>query len=53
MMIAFDGEYPGYGFAVHKGYGSSAHMRAIAGMGPCAIHRKTFRGVKEFTGQVP
>ncbi len=53
MMIVFDGEYPGYGFAVHKGYGSSAHMRAIAGMGPCAIHRKTFRGVKEFTGQVP
>ena len=53
MMIAFDAEYPGYGFAMHKGYGSSAHMRAIAGMGPCAIHRKTFRGVKEFAGQLP
>lgn len=53
MMIAFDAEYPGYGFAIHKGYGSSAHMRAIAGMGPCAIHRKTFRGVKEFAGQLP
>ena len=53
MMIAFDEEYPGYGFAIHKGYGSSAHMKAIAGMGPCAIHRKTFRGVKEFAGQAP
>jgi ribonuclease HII len=50
MMTCFDNEYPGYGFAVHKGYGSRAHLNAISSLGPCAIHRATFRGVKEFCG---
>lgn len=50
MMTCFDDEYPGYGFAIHKGYGSRAHLSAIADLGPCAIHRTTFRGVKEFVG---
>lgn len=50
MMIRFDDEYPGYGFAMHKGYGSPVHLRAISSLGPCAIHRATFRGVKEFVG---
>lgn len=50
MMTCFDDEYPGYGFAIHKGYGSRAHLSAIADFGPCAIHRTTFRGVKEFVG---
>lgn len=50
MMTSFDDEYPGYGFAIHKGYGSRAHLSAIADLGPCAIHRTTFRGVKEFVG---
>ncbi len=50
MMTYFDDEYPGYGFAIHKGYGSRAHLSAIADLGPCAIHRTTFRGVKEFVG---
>lgn len=48
LMVEMDKEYPGYGFAGHKGYGSAAHMAAIAQLGPCAIHRKTFRGVREF-----
>ncbi len=47
MMIDFDSRYPGYGFAEHKGYGCALHLEAIARIGPCAIHRKTFRGVKE------
>lgn len=47
LMMDFDRTYPGYGFAEHKGYGCAAHMAAIARIGPCAIHRKTFRGVKE------
>ncbi|HTP65119.1 MAG TPA: ribonuclease HII [Geobacteraceae bacterium] len=47
IMAAFESEYPGYGFAGHKGYGCAEHLAAIARIGPCAIHRKTFRGVKE------
>ncbi len=47
FMVKYDEVYPGYGFADHKGYGCVAHLAAIAEMGPCDIHRKTFRGVKE------
>jgi ribonuclease HII len=47
LMAGFDNQYPGYGFAGHKGYGCAAHLEAIARLGPCRIHRKTFRGVKE------
>jgi ribonuclease HII len=47
LMVVFDRVYNGYGFAAHKGYGCATHMAAIARLGPCAIHRKTFRGVKE------
>jgi len=47
LMTGFSDQYPGYGFAGHKGYGCAAHMEAIARLGPCVIHRKTFRGVRE------
>lgn len=47
LMAAYDQQYPGYGFAGHKGYGSAAHMAAIAQLGPSPIHRLTFRGVRE------
>ena len=47
IMLAYDKHYPEYGFAGHKGYGSAAHMQAIARCGPSPLHRKTFRGVKE------
>lgn len=47
MMLDYDLQYPGYGFAEHKGYGCASHLAAIAKLGPCPIHRKTFRGVKE------
>jgi ribonuclease HII len=47
LMCTYDVTYPGYGLAAHKGYGCASHMAAIAGLGPSAIHRKTFRGVKE------
>lgn len=47
LMLEYDGQYPGYGFAGHKGYGSAAHLAAIASLGPCPIHRLTFRGVRE------
>jgi ribonuclease HII len=47
MMKEYDREYPGYGFADHKGYGAASHLAAIAALGPCPIHRLTFRGVRE------
>ncbi|HEY6873709.1 MAG TPA: ribonuclease HII [Geobacteraceae bacterium] len=47
LMMEFGNSFPGYGLAGHKGYGCESHMAAIARLGPCEIHRKTFRGVKE------
>jgi ribonuclease HII len=41
-MRELDLEYPGYGFARHKGYGTPQHRAALAQMGLCAIHRKSF-----------
>ena len=35
-------EYPGYGFEIHKGYGTKAHYEALRNLGPSPIHRKTF-----------
>jgi ribonuclease HII len=43
MMERFDREYPGYGFAAHKGYPTAAHRDAIRQLGPCPIHRRSFR----------
>jgi len=42
MMQEFDAEFPGYGFAKHKGYGSRAHRKFLQEWGPCSIHRKSF-----------
>jgi len=46
-IIEADKLYPQYGFALHKGYGTKAHLEAIAKFGPCPIHRLTFKGVRE------
>jgi len=46
MMVELDGEYPGYGLAQHKGYGTAEHLEALQRLGPCPIHRKTFEPVK-------
>jgi ribonuclease HII len=43
----FDRIYPQYGFARHKGYGTAEHMQALLEHGPCPIHRKSFRPVKD------
>jgi ribonuclease HII len=45
IMRVMDIDYPGYGFAQHKGYGTPAHSKALAERGPCAIHRITFSNV--------
>jgi ribonuclease HII len=42
LMIGLDAQYPSYGFARHKGYGSLAHRKAIAEFGFSPVHRKTF-----------
>lgn len=43
LMIAFDKQYPEYGFAKHKGYPTAAHREAVKKYGFSPIHRKTFR----------
>lgn len=46
IMTALDAEYPGYGFARHKGYGTPEHLAALRRSGPCAIHRRSFAPVR-------
>ena len=48
MMWECHQKYPQYNFAKHKGYGTKEHRRAIEKFGICDLHRKTFRGVKEY-----
>lgn len=48
IMVAMAQEYPGYGFEIHKGYGTKAHYEALRAMGPSPIHRMTF--IKKFYG---
>lgn len=47
IMLEVDRQYPHYGFAAHKGYGSRQHIAAIEKYGPCPHHRKSFGGVAE------
>ena len=49
MMEAYAEDYPGYGFEVHKGYGTKAHYAALTEKGPSPIHRMTF--LKKFYGE--
>jgi ribonuclease HII len=42
LMLEFDRQWPKYGFAEHKGYGTAQHLAAIAAHGPCPIHRRSF-----------
>ena len=46
MMINYDREFPGYGFAEHKGYMTPRHMAALAELGPCVLHRRSFAPVR-------
>lgn len=48
LMKLYDEEFPEFGFGRHKGYGTKEHRKAIRTFGCCPIHRKTFRGVKEY-----
>lgn len=42
LLIEMDAQYPQYGFAVHKGYGTAAHTAALKEYGPCPEHRPSF-----------
>lgn len=45
MMRAHAAHYPGYGFESHVGYGTPAHLEALARLGPCPLHRRSFAPV--------
>jgi len=46
LMQAHHGRWPVYGFNRNKGYGTAAHLAALAEHGPCPIHRRSFRPVR-------
>ena len=46
LMLEFEQMYPGYGFALHKGYGTPEHLQALHRLGPCPIHRRSFAPLK-------
>ena len=46
MMDELEQQYPGYGFAVHKGYGTPQHLEALRKLGVTPVHRKTFEPVR-------
>lgn len=49
IMQRMDAEYPGYGFARHKGYGTAGHLRALRERGPTPIHRRSFAPVSQLS----
>lgn len=46
-MVALARDYPGYGFELHAGYGTKQHQEALRRHGPVAVHRKSFRPIRE------
>lgn len=51
LLVAMEDEYPGYGFAAHKGYGTRVHLEALTRLGPCPAHRRTFAPVRAAADQ--
>jgi len=52
MMVEMDALYPGYGFALHKGYGVPVHAEALDRLGPSPIHRRAFGRVRRMVEQL-
>jgi len=46
LMLEYHAQWPEYGFADHKGYGTEKHLAALAKLGPCPIHRRSFAPLK-------
>ena len=53
LMRALDREYPKYGFARNKGYGTAEHLAALKRIGPCACHRRSFAPVTQMELDLP
>lgn len=53
LMREFEDQFPGYGFARHKGYGTAAHLEALQRLGPCPQHRRSYSPVREALGWQP
>lgn len=53
LLVALDAQFPGYGFARHKGYATLAHRRAIDMLGPCEAHRRSFAPVRDYDSIFP
>ena len=47
LMTRLDAQYPGYGFAAHKGYGAPQHRAALDELGVSAVHRRSFRPIAQ------
>jgi ribonuclease HII len=52
-MVALDAQYPGYGFARHKGYPVPEHLATLAALGASPVHRRSFAPVREAMGLPP
>ncbi len=50
LVTEMDKNYPGYGFAEHKGYGTEEHLKCLREKGPCPLHRRSFSPVGELAG---
>ena len=50
LVTEMDRDFPGYGFAGHKGYGTRKHIDCLREKGPCRMHRRSFRPVTEMLG---
>ena len=53
LLVALDAEFPAYGFARHKGYGTAAHGAALRAHGPCAEHRHSFAPLRALAPLAP
>jgi ribonuclease HII len=52
LVVVMAKDYPDYGFAGHKGYGTRRHLECLRRNGPCPLHRKSFRPVREMMEQM-
>ena len=52
LMVAMEAVHPGYGFALHKGYPTPAHLAALQRLGPCPQHRRSFAPVRRALDQM-
>ncbi len=51
QVTEMDKDFPGYGFAKHKGYGTEGHLKCLREKGPCRLHRRSFSPVAEIVGK--